>query len=120
MRPVAALIRVEWLALATLAIFAFAITDGSWLLFAVLILAPDLSMLGYLGGPRVGAVCYNALHTTVLPLALLVFGFYAGPPLWIHIALIWLAHIAIDRMLGYGLKFGSGFRDTHMGRIGRD
>lgn len=93
--------------------------DASWLLFAVLILTPDLSMLGYLAGPRVGAVAYNVFHSLIGPLALFALGLAAGLLWAAPVATIWLAHIAADRMLGYGLKLASDFSQTHMGPIGR-
>ncbi len=120
MRPLDLLVRLEWAFLSALCIAGYALVGGSWPLFFLLILAPDLSMLGYLTGPRVGAIVYNLFHTLILPLCLLAFGFLAEQTLAMHIATIWLAHIAIDRALGYGLKFSIGFRDTHLGRIGRD
>jgi hypothetical protein len=83
----------------------------------VLLLAPDLGMLGYLAGNRAGAVTYDLLHTTVLPIALALYGFlgdHTGP---LSLGLIWLAHIGVDRLLGYGLKYSSGFKDTHLGRV---
>jgi hypothetical protein len=91
--------------------------DGSWLLFALAFLAPDLSMVGYLGGPRVGATTYNAVHSTVLPVALAVVGIVTDGSLLTAIALIWLAHIGFDRMVGYGLKYADGFKSTHLARI---
>jgi hypothetical protein len=120
LRPLDILVRFEWGALFVAAIAGYGLADGSWLLFALLILAPDLSMLAYLAGPRVGAIAYNAVHVLVWPLCLLLAGFYAGQALAIQLALIWLAHIGMDRALGYGLKLSSGFRDTHFGRIGHD
>lgn len=113
------LLRTEGAALFATALAAYAISGQGWLLFVVLILAPDLSMLGYLSGPRVGAYCYNAAHMTVWPLALVVGGYLSALPILTGIGLIWLAHIGIDRALGYGLKHVSDFRDTHLGRIGR-
>ena len=112
-------IRVEWMLVAAVAVAFYALIDGSWALFALLLLAPDLSMLGYLAGPRVGAVAYNAFHILAWPAILLLAGFYAGNVLAMEIALIWLVHISVDRALGYGLKLPSGFQDTHLGRIGR-
>lgn len=85
--------------------------------FASLFLVPDLSMLGYLRGPRVGAVCYDAAHSYVGPLALLGVGGLAAAPTAVAIALIWIAHVGFDRALGYGLKYGTAFRDTHLGRV---
>lgn len=102
------------------AAFAFYGSTGvSWWLFAALILAPDVSMLGYLAGRRIGAIAYNAFHILIVPLLLLLFGHLSGHVVAIAVALIWIAHIAIDRALGYGLKLPSGFQDTHLGRIGR-
>ena len=113
------LLMVEGAALFALGIFAYAKLGFSWWLFAALILAPDLGMIGYLRGPKLGAHLYNALHVTALPLALGVYGYVVGWPLGIALAAIWLAHIGMDRMLGYGLKYESGFADTHLGRIGK-
>jgi hypothetical protein len=87
-------------------------------MFAGLILAPDLSMLGYLAGPRVGAIVYNAVHTLIAPAVLAAAALLAAP-LLTPLSLILLAHIAADRALGYGLKHSTGFKDTHLGQIGR-
>ncbi|QPC89108.1 DUF4260 domain-containing protein [Mesorhizobium sp. INR15] len=112
-------IRLEWASVAVAAIAFYALAGASWWLFALLILAPDLSMFGYLAGPRVGAVCYNALHILILPVLMVLAGKLLGNVTVTAVALIWIAHIAIDRALGYGLKLPSGFQDTHLGRIGR-
>jgi hypothetical protein len=90
-----------------------------WGLFALLFLVPDLSMLGYLRGARVGAVAYNVVHTYVGPALLAATAFLWLGPLWLGIALIWSAHIGLDRLLGYGLKLPTGFESTHLGPIGR-
>lgn len=114
-----ALLRIEGIALFVAALAGYWLSGASWWLFALLILAPDLSMLGYLRGPRVGAYAYNCFHITLWPLVLLVGGHLAGSTLCVSMGLIWLAHIGIDRALGYGLKLPTDFRDTHLGRIGR-
>ena len=93
---------------------------GPWLLYIVLILAPDLFMLGYLRGPRIGAAVYNFGHAGLLPGILVAVGVLSGARLAIAIALIWLGHIGVDRLLGYGLKLPTAFQDTHLGRIGRN
>lgn len=90
---------------------------GSWWLFGLLLLAPDVSMLGYLAGRGVGAAVYNVFHSYPLPAVLGGFGLLAGAPLAVAVALVWFAHIGMDRMLGYGLKYGTGFKDTHLGRV---
>lgn len=112
-----ALLRVEGgVLLATSASFYW-VNGGSWVLFALLILAPDVSMLGYLLGPKVGAAAYNLAHTYALPASLAVFGVLAGSPLAVSVALVWFAHIGMDRLVGYGLKYTSGFKDTHLARV---
>lgn len=78
--------------------------DGAWWLLLVLALAPDLSALGFLAGPRVGSLTYNLAHTYVGPVALAAVGIVTGWPLGVQLALIWLAHIGIDRALGYTLR----------------
>lgn len=120
MQLLAAVIRMEWAAAALGIILIYPVTGQGWWLFAALALAPDLFMLGYLAGPRIGAIAYNLVHVTIVPLALGVAGFWAASPILTAIALIWLFHIAVDRALGYGLKLPTGFQDTHLGRIGRD
>ncbi|TIS49619.1 DUF4260 domain-containing protein [Mesorhizobium sp.] len=120
MRPVDLMVRLEWAAVAVVAIVFYKMTGVSWWLFALLILAPDLSMLGYLAGPRVGAFAYNALHILIAPLVLALAGVLFAAPTTTAVALIWITHIAIDRALGYGLKLSTGFQDTHLGRIGRE
>jgi hypothetical protein len=81
------------------------------------VLAPDLAMLGYLAGPRVGALTYNLAHTELWPIGLAVVGVVADVDLLVQLALIWLVHIGADRVLGYGLKYPTGFKDTHLQRV---
>jgi Domain of unknown function (DUF4260) len=80
----------------------------------LLFLVPDLSMLGYLSGPQTGAVTYNLFHTYVLPGLLAALGLLTGSTLLVSLALVWFAHIGFDRMVGYGLKYPTGFFDTHL------
>jgi hypothetical protein len=89
----------------------------SWLLFAILFLTPDLFMLGYLVNARLGAAIYNLVHTLTLPLALLLAGYVLHWRLAPTLALIWIAHIALDRLLGFGLKYPTFFKDTHLQHI---
>lgn len=113
------LLRLEGLTLFLGMILLYAVWGGSWLLFAVLFLVPDLSFLAYLADAKTGAVVYNAAHSYLAPVALMTSGFAIGDPLTLSIAMIWLAHIGIDRALGYGLKYAEGFGYTHLGRIGK-
>lgn len=110
--------RLEGGLLLALSLLFYARHRGSWLLFAVLILAPDLFMLGYTRGPRAGAAVYNLGHTWLLPALIGAGGVVGGSTLAVSIALIWFAHIGVDRLLGYGLKYPTAFGDTHLGRIG--
>ena len=97
----------------------YGLWDGSWWVYAILFLAPDLSFAAYLAGPKVGAIVYNAAHSYLAPVALMTAGLAMASPLVLSIAMIWLAHIGIDRALGYGLKYQAGFGFTHLGRIGK-
>jgi Domain of unknown function (DUF4260) len=117
--PVRALLRVEGLAEFLVLLLLYARVGESWWLFLALFLAPDLGFLGYLAGPRVGAAVYNALHVLLAPALLGGGALLAGWPLGVAIALIWASHIQFDRALGYGLKYASGFGDTHLGRFGK-
>lgn len=108
------LLRLEGLAIAVLAL-SFGFTQGlSWLLLLVLFLAPDIAMLGYLAGNKVGAIAYNAAHTLVVPMAVFGVGWWTGSDLAVSIACVWVAHIGFDRCIGYGLKYPSAFKHTHL------
>ncbi len=113
------LLRLEGLTVFLGMTLLYAVRGGSWWVYAILFLAPDLSFAGYLAGPRVGAMVYNAAHSYMAPVSLMVTGFGMASPLTMSIATIWMAHIGIDRALGYGLKYADGFTFTHLGWIGR-
>lgn len=109
------LLRVEGLAVGVAAVGAYLALGGPLWLLAVLALAPDLSMVGYLAGPRVGAAAYNAAHTYIAPVALAALATGFDVPIALLGALVWAGHIGVDRLFGYGLKYESGFKDTHLG-----
>src|SRR5215468_1452225 len=113
------LLRLEGLTLFAGMVLLYGVWGGSWWVFALLFLVPDLSFIAYLSDPKSGAIVYNAAHSYMAPVALMTAGFALGQPLVLSIAMIWLAHIGIDRALGYGLKYQAGFGFTHLGRIGR-
>jgi hypothetical protein len=111
-------LRVEGLAVAVAAAVVFAGTGHPWWLIPALFLVPDLSFLGYLAGPRVGAWIYNLAHTAPLSLALLAAG-----AAWSNTALtiagtIGLFHLGVDRVLKYGVKYDHSFGLTHLGNHG--
>lgn len=116
-RPLAWL-RTEGLAAFGLSTATYFAIGSPWWLYLALLLVPDLAMLGYLGGPRLGASLYNLVHSYVGPGALAVVGVLTAGPLF-GVALIWTAHIGLDRLLGYGLKYPTAFGHTHLGQIGR-
>ena len=117
-RSVLIILRLEGLAAAALSAVFYARTDASWWLFAALWLTPDLSMLGYLAGANWGARIYNAIHTYITPATLAVSALLLHTPALVPVALIWINHIGVDRLMGYGLKYPNGFKWTHLGKLG--
>ncbi len=112
------LLRLEGAAALVVATWVYALAGASWGWFAALLLVPDVSMVGYLRGPRIGAAAYNAAHTYAAPALLAVASVGLGWTPGVPVALIWTAHIGLDRLLGYGLKQPDGFHQTHLGPIG--
>jgi hypothetical protein len=115
----------RWLRLEGLAAFAaglvlFGWGGGPWLLVVPLLLVPDVSMLGYLRDARVGAFTYNLVHNWALGLAVLGIGLGTGTGWLVLAGAVLIAHVGMDRTLGYGLKHATGFQETHLGRIGKD
>ncbi|MDB5641273.1 MAG: hypothetical protein JWN07_590 [Hyphomicrobiales bacterium] len=112
------LLRLEGAVIFLLASFAYVVLGFSPMGYFALFLAPDVSFLAYLAGPSVGAFAYNLFHTEACAAVLGVFAWSMGLEPYIGVALIWVAHIGFDRMLGYGLKYASSFQDTHLGALG--
>ncbi len=112
------LLHLEGLAvfLAAIALYVIHI-QGTWWLFLLLLFVPDISMIGYLLNPKIGAITYNLIHTCTLPIVLgalaVVMGWQTGE----LIAVMLLAHIGLDRTIGYGLKYADGFKVTHFSRV---
>jgi hypothetical protein len=112
------ILRAEGLAMFLVASFAYFALGFSTIGYFVFFLAPDISFLAYLAGPAVGAFAYNVMHSTVSAALMGVAAWYLGIEPFIGLSLIWAAHIGFDRMLGYGLKYGSSFQHTHLGLLG--
>ncbi len=112
-------LKLEELAMLILGIFAFSLLDFAWWWFLVLFLAPDIGMLGYLFGNRTGALLYNLFHHKGLAILIWVLGFSLENQIFQLIGVILFAHASFDRMLGYGLKYKTGFKFTHLGEIGK-
>jgi len=113
------LLKIEEFFLFGLALFLFSGLDYGWSWYALLFLAPDLSMLGYLANPRLGAWTYNLVHHKGLAVALYVLGYLSAAPWLMFAGTILLGHSSLDRVFGYGLKYPDSFKATHLGVIGR-
>lgn len=111
------LLHIEGLVVLVLSIYFYFHLQFSWVVFLILLLAPDLSALGYLKNVKVGSVLYNLFHTYTIPAAVMIFGLLMNNSLFLMMSLIWIAHIGMDRMLGYGLKYPTKFHDTHLNRV---
>lgn len=111
------LLHLEGAAIFGTSLYFYGAGHYRWWLFAVLFLAPDLFMVGYLANAKWGAASYNLVHTLTGPLILLAVGLLFGKATCMPGALIWLAHIGIDRALGYGLKYPTLFKDTHLQHV---
>ena len=114
-----AILRSEALAALVAGVALWVANDGSLLWLVPALLLPDVSMIGYAVSPRVGALTYNAVHNWTLALALLGAGWWLASAPALLAGSILLAHVGMDRALGYGLKMPTSFQDTHLGRIGR-
>lgn len=113
------LLRAEGALLMIATVAAYRMLGGGWGMLAALFLVPDVSLLGYLAGPRVGAAIYNAAHSTIGPALLGALAVATGMDGTLaQLALIWAAHVGFDRMMGYGLKYATRFGATHLGQIG--
>ncbi len=111
------LLHAEGLALLAAAVLVYWQRGGAWWLFLLLLLAPDLSFVGFAFGKAAGATVYNLAHTTVLPLLLAGVGLGTGLPMAVDVALVWLAHIGMDRALGFGLRYPAIEGTTHLARL---
>jgi hypothetical protein len=111
------LLRLEGLAVFLASLYFYSMLDASWFLFALLWLVPDISMVGYLKDKKVGAIVYNLAHTYLPVIVLIVFGLWQSDRFIISLGVIWSSHIGLDRFLGYGLKYPSEFKDTHIQKV---
>jgi hypothetical protein len=114
------LIKAEEAAMLLLSIFLWAQLHYAWYWWLIWILAPDLSMLAYLGGNRIGAIGYNLVHHKGVAIVAYLLGWYLSDRMLEGAGMILFGHSCMDRAMGYGLKYFSGFSDTHLGKIGKD
>jgi hypothetical protein len=113
------LIRLEDLGEFLFSVYLFSLLAYPWWFYPLFFFFPDLSMLGYLAGPRIGAIAYNLIHHKAISLGLFAAGAFLHIPVVSFIGVILLGHSSLDRVLGYGLKFSDSFGHTHLGAIGR-
>ncbi len=113
-------LKIEEVSMLLLVIFLFAQLPFQWWWFLVLFLAPDLGIAGYLINNKVGAFSYNFFHHKGVVIAAYLLGYYLANDVFMLIGVIVFSHTAFDRVLGYGLKFATGFKYTHLGEIGKD
>lgn len=111
------LLHIEGLAVLVLSLYFYGYGEFSWLLFFVLLLAPDISMLGYFINNKIGARVYNLFHTYTIVIIGIFCGVLFENQTVLAIGLIWSAHIGMDRMFGYGLKYPTDFKDNHLNRV---
>ena len=120
MSTVTLILRIEGLAAGLAGIALYGLFQGNWLLLVPLWFVPDISIAGYLRGPRFGAFTYNLVHNWALSIALLLTGSLLNLTELALAGAILLLHVGMDRLLGYGLKYPTSFQETHLGRIGRN
>ncbi|HHT7237355.1 MULTISPECIES: DUF4260 domain-containing protein [Bacillus] len=111
------ILHFEGLVILLATIYTYSLYGFSWIIFFVFFLAPDLSMLAYGINNHVGAKIYNLFHTYIISILFVLIGAFFKVDTVIMIGLIWTAHIGMDRMVGYGLKYETDFKDTHMQRL---
>lgn len=111
------LLHVEGFAVLGLSIFMYSYSGFSWVLFILLLFVPDVAMFGYLFNNKIGAIIYNIFHTYSISIAIILFGMMVDSDITLAIGMIWLAHIGMDRMVGYGLKYPKSFKDNHLQRV---
>lgn len=111
------IISIEYILAFIITVSFYGHLNFPWLYFIVFLLLPDITMLGYLINTKIGALFYNMGHSFVLPAMLMVIGLLTTTPIPLMAALIWLAHIFLDRALGYGLKYDDAFKKTHLQQI---
>jgi len=119
MNNITNILKSEGLVFFISAVWAYHFVGTSWALFVILLLVPDVFMIGYTKDSKFGALVYNIGHTYVIPFIILIIALLFQKPMLLPIAIIWIAHISMDRMLGFGLKYDTDFKDTHLGRIGK-
>jgi hypothetical protein len=112
-------LRLEGLVLLIATVIMFAEQGQKWWLYPALLLVPDIFMLGYLANTKLGAFFYNLGHSYFAPALMILLSWRAESKIALAIGVIWLGHIGWDRFFGYGLKYDSDFKHTHLGDLNK-
>ena len=110
-------LKVEEIAEFFFGIFLFALLSYPWWWFLGLLFVPDVSMVGYLLNTKIGAWLYNFIHHKALAIFLIIAGYALAVNEASLAGAILLSHSALDRVLGFGLKYEDSFKNTHLGRL---
>lgn len=110
-------LKLEGLAVFLTCLYFYSKLDASWLLFVLLWLLPDVSMIGYFKNLKLGAFLYNLIHNYILALLIIVIGLWQGDNFTISLGVILASHIGLDRFFGYGLKYIDNFKHTHIQKL---
>jgi hypothetical protein len=113
------ILKLEQAAMFVLALYALSLLNAPWWIYLLVLIAPDISCIGYTGGNKVGAVCYNLFHHKGIAIAIFMTGLILKDQWFQIMGIVLFGHSAMDRMFGYGLKLNKGFRYTHLGMIGK-
>lgn len=111
-------LKLEELLMFCLGVFLFNQLNFAWWWFLILILTPDIGMIGYLVSTKVGAIMYNIFHHKAIAVGVYFTGMYLNNNIIILIGIILFSHASLDRIFGYGLKYNNSFNNTHLGAIG--
>jgi len=113
------ILKLEEAAMFVLSLYALNLLHVNWWVYLLVLIAPDISFIGYAAGNKVGAVCYNLFHHKGIAIAIFLAGFILKGEWPEIIGILLFGHSSMDRMFGYGLKLNEGFKYTHLGLIGR-
>lgn len=100
-----------------ISLYLFSLREQSWLIFILLLLTPDISMIGYIKDKKIGSIIYNLVHNYILAIALVILGNISPYDWMVTLGIILFAHVSLDRLFGFGLKYTSDFKDTHIQKI---
>ena len=112
------ILKLEELGMFCLSIILYNMLGYSWWLYVLLILTPDISMLGYLVNPKAGSITYNIFHHKGIAVLIYLIGMFSFNYPLVVAGIILFGHSSMDRFLGFGLKYGDAFKHTHLGAIG--